>query len=93
MFVQFGTTLSSIRWQIGVRLLKGRVLFDWVDDTKMLAMRGEPSFTGNIYRGLMEFRDMALLNHCMSAFQISPICSHQPGNETKTRPRPSPREV
>lgn len=93
MFVQFGTTLSFIPWQVGVRLLKGRVLIGWVDDKKMLVMHGEPSFTGNIYRGLMEFRDMALLNHCMSAFQMSPICSHQSGNETKTRPRPSPRDV
>lgn len=57
------STIAFIRWQIGVRMLKGSVLIDWVDDTKMLAMRGEPSFTGNIYCGLMEFQDMAFLMH------------------------------
>ena len=36
------STIAFIRWQIGVRMLKGSVLIDWVDNTKMLATRGSP---------------------------------------------------
>lgn len=62
-----GRVLSSLlkyfRWQLGTRLIKGDVVYEWVNGSKIIVRRGETGLTGNIYVGLDEFSDMGFLLH------------------------------
>lgn len=62
-----GRPLASIirfaRWQIGSRLLPGKIVHDWVHGARFLVKTGETGLTGNIYTGLHEFSDMGFLLH------------------------------
>lgn len=62
-----GRKLTSIarfaKWQIGSRLVRDPIVYDWVNGTKFLVRRGEAGLTGNIYTGLHEFPDMGFLLH------------------------------
>lgn len=60
-----GAIIRFIKWQIGSRLVPGDVLFNWVNNSKMLVCNGETGFTMNIYCGLHEFSDMAFLLHVL----------------------------
>ncbi|MBB4122142.1 FkbM family methyltransferase [Martelella radicis] len=51
------------RWQVGSKMLGGRLIVDWVDDAKFIVQKGETGLTGNLYCGLMEYEDMAFLLH------------------------------
>ena len=53
------------KWQVGSRLVPGKVLVDWIDDVKFIAGPGERGLTGNIYTGLQEFHDMAYVLHVL----------------------------
>lgn len=55
--------LRFARWQLGSRLLPGTIVYNWINNTKLLVRRGETGLTGNIYAGLHEFADMAFLLH------------------------------
>lgn len=57
--------LKFANWQIASRLLGGKILFNWIDDAKLLTGRGEAGVTGNYYVGLMELKDMGFLLHYM----------------------------
>lgn len=52
------------RWQIESRL-RGEVIFDWIEGSKLVACNGMTGATGNIYCGLHEFVDMAFLLHLL----------------------------
>jgi FkbM family methyltransferase len=54
------------KWQVGSRLVPGKVLVDWIDGAKFIAGRGEHGLTGNIYNGLHEFHDMAYVLHALN---------------------------
>ena len=54
-----------LRWQLGSRLLTGPVLSPFVDDIGLLIKRGMTGATGNLYCGLHEFEDMALVLHAL----------------------------
>lgn len=54
-----------LRWQIGSRLMPGAVAVPFVDDTRLLVKRGMTGATGNVYCGLHEFEDMALVLHAL----------------------------
>jgi FkbM family methyltransferase len=52
-------------WQIGTRFLRSAVAVPYVGSTRLLVKRGMTGATGNIYCGLHEFEDMALVLHAL----------------------------
>ena len=61
-----GALLSFVKWQLGARLVPGRVVYDWIDGTRFIVRLGETGLTGNLYCGLHEFADMAYVLHTTS---------------------------
>lgn len=61
------STLARVAaWQARSRLARGRaVRFGWIDGATLLARRGDHGLTGNIYYGLSDFPEMALLLHLL----------------------------
>ena len=51
-------------WQVHSRL-RSEVVADWIGGTKLVARSGMTGATGNIYCGLHEYRDMALVLHAL----------------------------
>jgi FkbM family methyltransferase len=62
--------LDFLKWQIGSRLVPGKVVYSWVNGTKIIVGPGETGFTGNIYCGLHEFPDMAYLLHVLDSSDL-----------------------
>ena len=62
---RFSALWRFIRWQFGSRLLPGKVLVDWVDDSRLLVGRGEAGLTGNVYCGLHDYAEMLYLLHVL----------------------------
>lgn len=63
-----GALLRWLRWQLGSRLLAARgaaVLLPFVNEVRLLVRPGMTGATGNIYCGLQEFEDMALVLHAL----------------------------
>jgi len=54
-----------LRWQLGSRLLPGPVLLPLVNGVRLLVQPGMTGATGNVYCGLHEFEDMALVLHAL----------------------------
>lgn len=54
-----------LRWQIGSRLQPGAVLVPFVEDLGLLIRAGMTGATGNLYCGLHEYEDMALVLHAL----------------------------
>lgn len=54
-----------LKWQVGSRLVPGDVIYNWINDSKIVARPGETGVTGNIYCGLHEFPEMAFLLHVL----------------------------
>jgi len=52
-----------IFWQIGSRMIPGKVIVPFVDKSMLLIKPGMTGATGNIYVGLQEFEEMAFLLH------------------------------
>ncbi|MEX0853091.1 MAG: FkbM family methyltransferase [Bauldia sp.] len=50
-------------WQVRSRLASKPIVFDFANGTRMYARHGMTGVTGNIYVGLHDFEDMALLLH------------------------------
>ena len=57
--------LTFFKWQIGCRLLPGNYIFNWIDDSKIIARKGESSVTGQIYCGLYTFSEMSFILHVL----------------------------
>jgi FkbM family methyltransferase len=51
------------RLQIATRLMEAKVLFPFVDDTRLFGKAGMTGANANYYCGILEFRDMAFLLH------------------------------
>jgi FkbM family methyltransferase len=51
------------RLQIATRLTQAKVLFPFVDDTRLFGKAGMTGANANYYCGILEFRDMAFLLH------------------------------
>jgi FkbM family methyltransferase len=51
------------RWQVGSHLLATPVIAPWLDNTYLIATRGETGVTQNIYCGLQDFAEMAFVLH------------------------------
>ena len=56
-----------LKWQAGIRLVPGAVVFDWIHGAKFIVAKGEETLTGNVYCGLTEFTDMCFLLHGLRA--------------------------
>jgi FkbM family methyltransferase len=57
--------VNYARWQIGSRLVPGQVVVPFVTPTRLLVTPGMTGATQNIYCGLQEFEEMALLLHTL----------------------------
>jgi FkbM family methyltransferase len=64
------TLLKFIRWQIGVRLIKEKVIIPWVDDAQLIIGVGESGSTGNLYAGLADYEDMLFILHALHPTDI-----------------------
>jgi FkbM family methyltransferase len=62
--------VNFVKWQIGCRLIPGEVVFNWINDSKIIAQKGETSATGNIYCGLYTFSEMAYVLHLLTPNDI-----------------------
>jgi FkbM family methyltransferase len=54
-----------LKWQVGSRLLPDGAVVPFVENTRLLVRRGMLGATGNLYCGLHEFEDMALVLHAL----------------------------
>jgi FkbM family methyltransferase len=62
---RFTALRRFLYWQVGSRLLPGAVAVPFVDNSRLLVTPGMTGATGNIYCGLHEFEDMALVLHAL----------------------------
>ena len=54
-----------LRWQVGSRLVPGKVAVDWIKPSKLLLAPGMWGSTMNLYVGLQDFEQMAFLLHLL----------------------------
>ncbi len=62
---QIAALTRWLKWQVGSRLVSGPVVIPFVSDTQLIVQPGMTGATGNVYCGLHEFEDMALLLHAL----------------------------
>ena len=62
---RLATLVRWLRWQVGSRLLPGPVVVPFVNNTSLIVRPGMTGATGNVYCGLHEFEDMALVLHAL----------------------------
>lgn len=60
---RLGALGRFVKWQIGTRLNPRPVVYQFTERSKLLLERGVTGATGNLYCGLMEYRDMGFLLH------------------------------
>lgn len=58
-----------LRWQFISRIKSGSISAPWIENSVLKIKRGMTGATGNLYCGLHEFHDMALLLHFFSTEQ------------------------
>lgn len=58
--------LGFLKWQIGIRLVPGSVVYEWMPGARVIVRRGETGMTQNLYCGLHDFGDMAYLLHVLT---------------------------
>lgn len=54
-----------LRWQVGSRWVQGPVVVPYVNKAQLIVSSGMTGTTGNLYCGLHEFEDMALVLHAL----------------------------
>jgi FkbM family methyltransferase len=64
---EIGSIWRFFKWQIASRLITYPMIYPYTQHTKLLVWRGLTAVTGNLYCGLLEYRDMAFLLHCLRA--------------------------
>ncbi len=62
--------IKFIKWQLGIRLLNGKILTPWVNNSSFICRLGETGMTGNYYTGLIEYEDMGFLLHTLQSDEI-----------------------
>jgi FkbM family methyltransferase len=55
--------IRFIKWQIGSRLLGGKIIVNWVDNSKFITFKSDTGLTGNLYCGFIEYEEMSFLLH------------------------------
>src|SRR5436190_4254041 len=69
----FATWRRWCWWQLKTRTLRGPFTVPWINNSKLIVERGMTGATGNVYCGLHEFADMALVIHYLSGLQRGAI--------------------
>ena len=59
-----------IKWQVGTRILKLPVIIDFVDDSKIIGIKGDTSCSGVYYTGLLEPEWMGFVLHYLQKNDI-----------------------
>ncbi len=59
-----------LAWQVRSRVVRGPVVYPWVNGSKFIVRSGETGLTGNIYCGLHEFADMAYVLHTIGTDDV-----------------------
>lgn len=59
--------IRFLHWQISSIITKKRMLYEWVDNSRLLIQKGDAGLTGNIYCGLHEYQDMAFVLHVLNS--------------------------
>jgi FkbM family methyltransferase len=54
-----------IEWQVGLRILRRPVVFDFANQTRLLGEQASPGAALNLFSGLHEYEDMAFVCHCL----------------------------
>lgn len=62
---RWATVMRILRWQVGSRILGMDIAVPIVNGIRLLVHTGMHGATGNIYVGLMEFEDMAFMQHML----------------------------
>jgi len=58
--------IKFARWQISSRIALGAIVYNWLEESRIIVYQGEAGFTQNIYCGLHEFADMAYVLHVLN---------------------------
>lgn len=56
---------NFLKWQIISRIGKPTKKYKWINEVNILVKKGDTGFTGNIYVGLHEIREMAFVLHAV----------------------------
>ena len=62
--------LRFLKWQLGVRLISGPVVVNWIDGSRVIVYRGETGFTQNLYCGLHDLPEMSYILHLTNETDI-----------------------
>ena len=54
-----------LKWQVGIRLVPGDVVYEWINGARFVVAKGEMTLTGNVYCGMTEFTEMCFLIHVL----------------------------
>jgi len=60
---KLSSIIRFLKWQVSSRLWNGSFVYNWINDSKLIVSKGMAGATGNIYVGLMEYKDMSFLLH------------------------------
>lgn len=60
---KYSAFIRWFRWQISAAINTYPILFPWVNESRLIIEKGMTGATGNLYCGLHEFYDMALVLH------------------------------
>jgi FkbM family methyltransferase len=60
---KFESVIDFTKWQISSRLVPFPIIYNWINNSKVIIYPGETGLTGNLYCGLHEFLDMAYILH------------------------------
>ncbi|HUQ18814.1 MAG TPA: FkbM family methyltransferase [Gemmatimonadaceae bacterium] len=60
-----GALQRYVGWQLGSRLFGIRRVIPFVNDSKLVILKGRPSSTGNLYTRLYEFAEMGFVLHAL----------------------------
>ena len=63
---KLASVVRFLKWQIGSRLIPGKTMVPWVNNTRFIAGVGEHGLTGNVYEGLCDFKDMGFVLHALN---------------------------
>lgn len=58
--------LRFLKWQIISRVGKGKLIFNFINNTKFLVTKGQTVAAGNYYVGLLEFIEMSFVMHLLN---------------------------
>lgn len=59
--------INLLRWQVCSRLLACEIVYPWISGIEVITKAGETGFTGNIYAGLHEYKEMLFCLHALGS--------------------------